>query len=153
MQHKFLIIVLTLMLVPIISSAEFYKFRDESGVLHYTDDLFAVPKEQRPKVEAYSGADDFLVPELKQEKTGDQTRIELSKAKAALDEEYKELMKTKQALDTRTESMKIAEDAKIHNEKVVQLNERIVDYEKRRQTIRNKIDAFNAPKLASTDTD
>ena len=49
--------------------------------------------------------------------------------------------------------MKIAADAEAHNEKVRQLNARIIDYEKRRQTIRKKIDAFNAPKLASTDTD
>ncbi len=62
-------------------------------------------------------------------------------------------MKTKQALDARTKSMGISADAKAHNEKVLQLNEHISDYEKRRRTIRNKIDTFNAPKLSSNDTD
>lgn len=62
-------------------------------------------------------------------------------------------MKTQQALDAQTESMKSAADAKAHNEKVLQLNERIADFEKRRRRIRKKIDAFNAPKLTSTDTD
>ncbi len=57
------------------------------------------------------------------------------------------------SLDAQTKSMKIPVDAKAHNEKVLQLNERIADFEKRRQTIRKKIDAFNEPKIASTDTD
>jgi len=211
MQHKFLIIVLTLILVPLISSAEFYKFRDESGVLHYTDDLTEIPKDQHPQMETYRGTANLPVPELKQQKTENEIRIKLSKNKAALDEEYKELMeakqalgtsqtesmkstkahdekrlqlkkriadfekrrqtirnskehkelkkkykeltKTKQALDAQTKSMKIPVDAKAHNEKVLQLNERIADFEKRRQTIRKKVDAFNEPKIASTDTD
>ena len=38
--------------------------------------------------------------------------------------------------DTGSESIRIAADAKAHNEKVLQLNARIADYEKRRQTIR-----------------
>jgi len=153
MQHKFLIIVLTLILVPLISSAEFYKFRDESGVLHYTDDLTEIPKDQHPQMETYRGTANLPVPELKQQKTENEIRIKLSKNKAALDKEYKELTKTKQALDAQTKSMKIPADAKAHNEKVLQLNERIADFEKQRQTIRKKIDAFNAPKIASTDTD
>ena len=139
MRFKSVIIALTLIVVPFISSAEFYKYRDDSGVLHYTDDLSAIPADQRPKVDTYSERDDFILPEMKQQKIEDIKRQKLSKTKAALDKEYKELTKTKQSLvDTQAETMKRAAGAKANSEKMLQLNKRIADYEKRRRKIRNR---------------
>jgi len=139
MQSKPVIIALSLILVPLISSAEFYKYRDESGVLHYTDDLSKIPEDQLPKVDTYEERDDFILPELKQPKIEDEKRQKLSKAKAAVDKEYKELTQTKQSLvDAQAETMQRAENAKANSEKMFQLNKRIADYEKRRQKIRNR---------------
>ena len=49
-----------------ISSAEFYKYRDASGVLRYTDDISQIPEDQRPKIDTYTETDDYLTPEEKQ---------------------------------------------------------------------------------------
>jgi len=139
MQSKSVIIALILILVPLVSSAEFYKYRDESGVLHYTDDLSEIPANQRPKMDTYKEIDDFFLPELKQSMIEDEKRQKLSNTKAALDKEYNELMKTKQSLvDAQAETMQRSADAKMNSEKMLQLNKRLADYEKRRQKIRNR---------------
>ncbi|MBW1892994.1 MAG: DUF4124 domain-containing protein, partial [Deltaproteobacteria bacterium] len=39
--------------VPV-SSAEYYKYTDENGNIHYTDDFSKVPKSQRKDVEGYA---------------------------------------------------------------------------------------------------
>ncbi len=63
MRYASVVMALALMLVPLISSAEFYKYRDESGVLRYTDDMNEIPKDQRPNMDAYSEPADFSPPE------------------------------------------------------------------------------------------
>jgi len=161
MRSASIVIALTLMLVPFISSAEFYKYRDKSGVLLYTDDISEIPKDQRPKIDAYSEPDDFITPEQKQQKIDakkaqkaaeaanivkdkDAMRAKLDNTKIALDKEYEELKKTKQDLiDARADAKKSAADTKAHDEKILQLNERIEDFQKRRQAFAKEADAFN----------
>lgn len=139
MQAKSVIIALTLILIPFTSSAEFYKYRDASGVLHYTDDLSAIPKDQRPKMDTYQERADFSLPELKPPEIEDEKRQKLSQAKTALDKEYQELAQTKQSLiNAQAQTLQRAEDAKANNAKRLQLDKRIADYEKRRQKIRNR---------------
>ncbi len=161
MRYASIVIALTLMLVPFISSAEFYKYKDESGVLRFTDDLTEIPKDQRPKMDAYSEPDDFVTPEQKQQKIDakkaqkaaeaakvvkdkDAMRLKLDNTKIALDKEYEELKKTKQDLiDARADAIKSAADTKAHQEKVLQFNTRVEDLEKRRQAFAKEVDAFN----------
>jgi hypothetical protein len=149
------------MLVPFISSAEFYKYKDKSGVLRFTDDISVIPKDQRPKVDAYSEPDDFITPELKQQKNEDAEkaqkdaeakrvidkdamRVKLDNTSNALDKEYEELKKTKQDLvDARADAIKNAADTKAHQEKVLQLNEHIKDFQNRRQAFAKEVDAYN----------
>ena len=162
MRYASVVIALTLMLVPFISSAEFYKYRDKSGVLLYTDDISEIPKDQRPKIDAYSEPDDFITPEQKQQKIEDAEkaqkddaaanrvkdkdamRAKLDNTKIALDKEYEELKKAKQDLiDARADVNKSAADTKAYEEKILQLNERIKDFQKRRQAFAKEADAFN----------
>lgn len=150
------------MLVPLISSAEFYKYTDKSGVLRYTDDMNEIPKDQRPKMDAYSEPDDFIIPEEEQQKIEDAKkaqkdaeaaksikdrdamRLKLDNTKNALDKEYEELKQTKQELiDTRADAIKNAADKKAHKEKILQFNERVKDLEKRRQAFAKEVDDFN----------
>ena len=71
-------------------------------------------------------------------------RLNLNKSKLALDQEYGELMRVKKTLlKDEPEAMKTETGARAHREKVVRLNERIVDFEKRRKAFQEKIDAFN----------
>jgi hypothetical protein len=150
------------MLVPFISSAEFYKYKDKSGVLRFTDDISVIPKDQRPKVDAYSEPDDFITPELKQQKNEDAEkaqkdaeakrvidkdamRVKLDNTSNALDKEYEELKKTKQDLvDARADAIKNAADTKAYQEKTLQFNKRVVDFEKRREAFKKEVEAFKA---------
>lgn len=164
MRYASIVIALTLMLVPLISSAEFYKYKDKFGVLRFTDDISDIPEDQRQKMDAYSETDDFLTPEQKQQKIEDAQkaqkdaeaakrvkdkdalRIKLDNTKNVLDKEYKEFMRTKQDLvDARADAMKNAADTKAYREKVLQLNKRIVDFEKRRQAFKKEVEAFKTP--------
>ncbi len=163
MRYASIVIALALMLVPFISSAEYYKYKDESGVLRYTDDLNEIPKDQRPNMDAYSEPADFITPEqelqkvedaekaqkdaeAKRVKEKDAMRVKLDNTKIALDKEYEELKKAKQDLiDARADAIKNAADTKAHQEKVLQLNERIKDFQNRRQAFAKEVDAYNAP--------
>ena len=161
---RYLYILMIVMLIPTLSHAEFYKYRDASGALRFTDNLAEVPKDQRPKVQKYKEPDDYLTPEQKAaklkaarestdtaspgqkttslEKT-QATRMDLNKKKMALDQEYGELMKTKEALMAgENEAMKTQEGTRAHREKVTRLNLRIVDFEKRRKAFEKEVDAF-----------
>ena len=162
MRYASIVIVLTLMLVPLISSAEFYKYKDESGVLRYTDDLNEIPKDQRPNMDAYSEPADFITPEQEQQKIEDAEkaqkdaeaekvedkdamRVKLDNTSNALDKEYEELKKTKQDLvDARADAMKNAGDTKAYRENTLQFNKRVVDFEKRREAFKKEVEAFKA---------
>lgn len=161
---RYIYILMVLMLIPTLSHAEFYKYRDASGVLRFTDNLAEVPEDQRPKVQSYKEPDDYLTPEQKAAKlkaastSGDTastnkkttslektqaTRIDLNKKKMALDQEYGELMKTKEALmAAENDAMKTVEGTREHREKITRLNLRIVDFEKRRKAFEKEVDAF-----------
>jgi hypothetical protein len=67
------IIVLILTGIYTLSSAEFYRFVDEKGKVHFTDDLANVPVEQRPKVYEYEEPYDQSAPEEGTERQEPQT--------------------------------------------------------------------------------
>lgn len=161
MRYASIVIALALMLVPLISSAEFYKYKDKSGVLRFTDDINEIPKDQRPKMDAYSEPADFITPEQEQQKIEtakkaqkaaeaavvkdkDAMRVKLNNTKIALDKKYEELKKTKQDLiDARADAIKNAADTKAHQEEILQFNKGVKDLEKRRQAFAKAVDAFN----------
>ncbi len=51
--QAFAVFVLFLLLLPVDSSAEFYRWIDSEGVLHVTDDLGRVPQSKRHGVQTY----------------------------------------------------------------------------------------------------
>jgi chromosome segregation ATPase len=70
----------------------------------------------------------------------------LNQMKAALDEEFAELMEEKQVLLQYKDSKKnmSIKEAKAYQKKVTLLNQRITDFEERRQAYKKEADAFNA---------
>jgi hypothetical protein len=168
--------------------AEYYQYRDQNGVLRFTDNLADVPEDQRQQIESYTESEDFVMTEEEsleylqdtsvQEETGedmegadqseetgedvegaDQSEEtetarddnlaqlkKLNQMKAALDEEFAELMEEKQALLQYKESKKniSVKEAKDYQKKVTLLNQRITDFEERRQAYKKEADAFNA---------
>ena len=49
-----LLIFLMLVSLPLSASAEFYRYVDEKGNVHYTDDLSTVPKSQQTDIYEYT---------------------------------------------------------------------------------------------------
>jgi len=159
LRYKPIIFLLILLLVPALSFAEFYKYRDKDGVLRFTDNLVDVPEDQRPKVDNYSEPDDFLTPHEKKKKaiqkekaskkirkgsgrlTKDSSFMGLNRVKTELDAEHADLVRTKQAMNREKNTLSSIEAVREYQDKVRSLNERIVDYEKRRTEFKRKIDA------------
>ncbi|MCP3951716.1 MAG: DUF4124 domain-containing protein [Desulfobacterales bacterium] len=144
---------------------EFYKYRDSSGVLRFTDNLAQVPLNQRPGAKSYKEADDYLTPYQKQaraEKTRreaemeakkkeegtfesvQQKRMELNSTRTELDKEYGELMREKKALKKAKAESSTPEERAAYKKRVNALNERIIAYEGRRDQYEKDIKDVNA---------
>ena len=175
MRLLFALLFLICMWLPSSVLAEYYKYRDQNGVLRFTDNLADIPEDQRQQIESYTASEDFVMTEEEsleylqdtsvQEETGEDMegayqneetetgrddnlsqRKKLNQMKAALDEEFAELMEEKQVLLQYKESKKnmSMKEAKAYQKKVTLLNQRITDFEERRQAYKKEADAFNA---------
>jgi hypothetical protein len=188
MRLLFALLFLICMLLPSSVLAEYYQYRDQNGVLRFTDNLADVPEDQRQQIKSYTESEVFVMTEEEsleylqdtsvQEETGedmegayqseengedmddaDQSEEtetgrddslaqlkKLNQMKAALDEEFAELMEEKQVLLQYKDSKKnmSIKEAKAYQKKVTLLNQRITDFEERRQAYKKEADAFNA---------
>ncbi len=175
MRLLYALLFLICMWLPSSVLAEYYQYRDQNGVLRFTDNLADIPEDQRKQIERYTESEDFVMTEEEsleylqdtsvQEETGedmegayqseetetgrDDNLVQLKKLnqiKAALDEEFAELMEEKQVLLQYKESKKniSVKEAKAYKKKVTLLNQRITDFEERRQAYKKEADAFNA---------
>ncbi len=175
MRLLYALMFLICMWLPSSVLAEYYQYRDQNGVLRFTDNLADIPEDQRQQIERYTESEDFVMTEEEsleylqdtsvQEETGedmesayqseetetgrDDNLVQLKKLnqmKAALDEEFAELMEEKQVLLQYKDSKKnmSMKEAKAYQKKVTLLNQRITDFEERRQAYKKEADAFNA---------
>jgi len=179
MRLLYALLFLICMWLPTMVSAEYYQYRDQNGVLRFTDNLADVPEDQRQQIERYTESEDLLAPEEEsQEESQEDLQVtsvreeagedmegayqseetetgrddnlsqlkKLNQMKAALDEEFAELMEEKQALLQYKDSKKnmSVKEAKAYQKKVTLLNQRITDFEERRQAYKKEADAFNA---------
>jgi len=188
MRLLYALLLLICMLLPSSVLAEYYQYRDQNGVLRFTDNLADVPEDQRQQIKSYTESEVFVMTEEEsleylqdtsvQEETGedmegayqseengedmddaDQSEEtetgrddslaqlkKLNQMKAALDEEFAELMEEKQVLLQYKDSKKnmSIKEAKAYQKKVTLLNQRITDFEERRQAYKKEADAFNA---------
>ena len=188
MRLLYALLFLICMLLPSSVLAEYYQYRDQNGVLRFTDNLADVPEDHRQQIESYTESEEFVMTEEEsleylqdtsvQEETGedmegaDQSEEtdedvegasqseeaetgrddslaqlkKLNQMKAALDEEFAELMEEKQILLQYKDSKKnmSMKEAKAYQKKVTLLNQRITDFEDRRQAYKKEADAFNA---------
>ena len=166
------IIVLIFAGVYALASAEVYRYVDEEGKVHYTDDLANVPAQQRPKAAEHGERCDHFVPEeeierkepepenpggspkedeeasLKSETRvdeGEERSLEqkLRQTGATLQEEFKTLMKERAELEKATASPLPPAERTRFFEKVANLNARIQNYEKRREAFNKEVEAYN----------
>lgn len=165
MRLRYLLAVLIGLSLPVTGYAEFYQYKDTEGAIKYTDDLSQVPENLRPKVKRYTEPDDTLAPVQKAENiliqkseasfnsnekpdAGPQegTKLaefeRLNQKKAELDREYVELMKEKDFIIKAKQKISNKADLKAYNVRIVDLNERISEFEKKRLDFSKEVDAF-----------
>ncbi len=159
-------LLLLLLLTPALAIAEFYKYFDENGAPHYTDNLAEVPEDQRPKVSRYQEVDDKLRPAEKfkkrqrednarsksealkpkknKRKLSSKKRAELEKNRTSLLQEKAELVNEQQALFKF--NYRIADDIeiKVQKKKIAKLNKRIQAYERRRQAFELELAKYHS---------
>lgn len=67
MRLRFLGLGLILMMMPALVAAEVYRYIDESGVIHFTDNYIEIPENQRPQVDIITRPERTTPPEVKTE--------------------------------------------------------------------------------------
>jgi len=175
MRLLYALLFLICMWLPSSVLAEYYQYRDQNGVLRFTDNLADVPEDQRPQIDIYTENEDLSSSEEESQEDLQDTSIQeeagedmedayqseetetgrgdnlsqlkkLNQIKAALDEAFAELMEEKHALLQYKETKKnmSMKEAKAYQKKVTLLNQRITDFEERRQAYKKEADAFNA---------
>lgn len=146
---------------PSTVSAEFYKYFDENGNVHFTDDFNRVPVDQRPNVKGYT---ESVSPEEtdgeagapKNDKPAGNDKTEdkasefanqlknLDERKEALDKEYQSLIEENSRLEQTRKTAKTAADVKKYNQSVNDLNKKLQAHDKKRQVYASDVEAYNA---------
>ena len=166
-------VVLILIGMHALASAEFYRYVDEKGKVHFTDDLANVPLEQRPKADEYEESYDELTQEEGVEEEGEEAETsegvveeteeeppqeeaqvkeveektleqKLKETGAKLQEEYEALAKEREELEKMATRPLTQTRRKELIEKVRDYNLRSEDYEKRRQAFNKEVEGYNA---------
>ena len=159
------LICLLLMSFPLRASAEFYKYIDEKGNIHYTDDLSTVPENQRSDIYEYgeSQRNEYdnqedeqnsvtSTPLFEEKKTRNQnetndlteTKRRLDRKKKEFDKEYKALMQERARFAKDSKNIKSRAAAKKYNESISKFNEKIADYETRKKVFDANVEEYNA---------
>jgi hypothetical protein len=129
--------------------AEIYKYRDQNGVLRFTDNLAEVPIDQRKKVEQYQEIKTPLTSDSEtssaDEQRQDPKALEkaLRSEKEVLDQEYKDLTQTRDMLEAIPQP-KTPEENAAYEKSVADYNSRLATYEEKQKKFREKLAEYEA---------
>lgn len=150
-----------------LASAEFYRYVDKEGKVHYTDNLGNVPADQRPTADQFEDIYPEVTPEEETEAKVSERELEepqesdvketleageedleaweqrLNATGAKLREEYDALMQKKEELRETTQKALTPPEREALNEATKDLNRQIEDYEQRRQAFDKEAKAYN----------
>jgi hypothetical protein len=160
------VILIAVLMIGFPVSAEFYKYYDEDGNVHFTDDYNKVPLDQREDVEGYEEsiseepppeeAQEAVDTEAAEEEDSeiasteeydiDAKVSEFEERKAEIEQEYQSLVKEKERLDEMLKKIKTQKQLKAsgYNESMQALNERMAEHDRKRQDLISEIEAHNA---------
>ena len=167
MKYLKIFIIITFLMFSVGAAAEFYKYVDEDGNVHFTDDINQVPAEQRAKIRSYieSVSPEPAAQEATQENQPEQAATDqqtnfpylsedesesledaknrIDALKSEIDQEYEALLKEKEQLAKNKKQAKTREQIIEFNKKVDSLNKRVVAYEKKGKEYKTQVDAYN----------
>jgi len=156
--------IVVLLSLPV--SAEIYSYNGEQGDIHYTYDVSQVPEDQRDQLLEYAESEQQQLTAEAEEtdsqhsmdgfvgKTPDSpaaappkdlnaAKQRLETTKQELDAEYQALLEERQELDSRKVSAS-GEDMKELNLQILELNDKIEIYEKKRRAFNSDVETYNA---------
>lgn len=163
-----IIIPLILLSFTGMASAEFYKFVDEKGNVHFTDDFNQVPADQREQARGY---EEYRQPESAApsqakidpagEKDPDETASSetrddgeapdfdnqlkaLDQRKAELADEYEALLKENAHLNELKKTVKNRAAADQYNQNVRKLNAKLQEHDRKRKVFFSDVEDYNA---------
>jgi hypothetical protein len=152
------------MLFSVSASADYYRYIDKDGNVHYTDDLTNVPESQRTDINEYTGyqndtndqekdgqKEETPHPSLDTEQLKNKSNTnELSEIKKRLDqekkkleEEYRALMEEKKEITENKGKYRSKSKTKEYNKVIVEFNQKIADYEKRKNLLNKEVKEYN----------
>jgi Domain of unknown function (DUF4124) len=154
------LISLSLLLFSMSASAEYYRYIDKDGNVHYTDDLTNVPEKQRTDIHEYNGfqgdpydqqKDEKPPPLIEKEQVKNEPDIDdfseikkrLDQEKEKLGEEYRALMEEKKEIAKDKNKYRSKSRAKKYNKIILEFNEKIEDYEGRKKLFNEEVEKYN----------
>lgn len=161
MRHLTICLFIIMLCFPTSVLAEFYKYYDENGNVHFTDDYNRVPADQRPDVKGYTesvskdeagnkpGEAKTAKPTGKTPPKGKETEFanqlkDLDQRREALDKEYQGLIEENNKLEQMRKTVKTADEVKKYNQSVNALNKKLQAHDKKRQTYASDVEAYNS---------
>ena len=157
-------ILISIVLFSMSASAEYYRYVDKDGNVHYTDDLTSIPENQRTDINEYTGFQDGSSdqetdeqkeetpqPLLEKEQVKNkpdtdkfsEIKKQLDQKKEKLDEEYKALMEEREYIEKNKNKYRSNSQTKKYNKAILEFNGKIEDYEKRKNLFNKEVEEYN----------
>jgi len=143
-MNRIVTLFLILLALPMLVSAEIYKYRDQNGVLRFTDNLTEVPIAQRKNIDHYTEVK--TAPIADGQSTANEEAVrdpkvvekELTDEKGLLDNEYSQLMEMRNSLEAVAQPS-TPEEIAAHEQKVKDYNAKLKIYEVKQKAFREKV--------------